>query len=160
MSEQEQSQAVEETTQSLLNLNLTNPDEDVIGIVSVSTSPSSDNDSSSTSSASVGGSMVDSLHYQIEELKGISVYYIILFYFTPHCLFTCFQMKFLQGRLRLEICRNKCNRLLIQQAVQLQWRSHRFTSTLPTEMVLFLDSCIMTDIRMSSTTPMEVVALK
>ena len=81
MSEQEQSQAVEETTQSLLNLSLTHPDaDDVIGIVSVSTSPSSDNDSSSTSSASVGGSMVDSLHYQIEELKGISVYYIILFH--------------------------------------------------------------------------------
>ena len=98
MSEQEQSQAVEETTQSLLCLALTNPDEDVMGIVSVSTSPSSDNESSSTSSASVGGSMVDSLHYQIEELKGSRIYYIILFHIVLHGLFTCFQMKFLQGR--------------------------------------------------------------
>ena len=84
MSEQEQSQVVEETTQSLLNLTLTHPDEDVIGIVSVSTSPSSDNESSSTSSTSVGGSMAESLQDQIEELKG-SIYYMtsycfILFY--------------------------------------------------------------------------------
>lgn len=79
MSEQEQSQAVEETTQSLLCLSLTHPDEDVIGIVSVSTSPSSDNESSSSSSTSVGGSMAESLQDQIEELKGI------IYYMTSYC---------------------------------------------------------------------------
>ena len=80
MSEQEQSQVVEETTQSLLNLSLVNPaDEDVIGIVSVSTSPSSDNESSSSSSTSVGGSMAESLQDQIEELKGI------IYYMTSYC---------------------------------------------------------------------------
>jgi hypothetical protein len=91
MSEQEQSQAVEETTQSLLNLSLVNPaDEDVLGIVSVSTSPTNTETSESLSSSSDGG-LAQQLQEQIENLKGTIVCFILLQIVVQciHCFFLC-----------------------------------------------------------------------